>query len=218
MSLMREGSPLIVGYSTYDVRVRAVRAVVDEGLTVTEVADAYGTDRTTVHRWLARFRAEGNGGLQRRPVPGRPRKIASLDASALISIVLAPASTFGYETDFWTTPRLIQVINDEFGVRVSKQTIMRRLHEAGMTYQKPEREYFELSKEERSQWRRRELPKIRRAVRDHRAILYFQDEANISLTAFLGKTWAPRGQTPKQRVTGKRGASRLCRPSPAAGS
>ena len=35
--------------------------------------------------------------------------------------------------------------------------------------------------------------------------VYFQDEANISLTALLGKTWAPCGQTPKQRVTGKRG-------------
>ena len=31
------------------------------------------------------------------------------------------------------------------------------------------------------------------------------NEANISLTALLGKTWAPRGRTPKQRVTGKRG-------------
>lgn len=202
---MREGSPLIVGYSSYDVRVRAVRAVLDEGLLVTEVAQAYGTDRTTLHRWLARFQTEGHNGLHRRPVPGRPRKIASLDASALTSIIMAPASTFGYETDFWTTPRLVQVVKDEFGVTVSKQTIMRRLHEAGMSYQKPEREYFELSEEERAQWRQHELPKIRRAVRTNRAILYFQDEANISLTALLGKTWAPRGQTPKQRVTGKRG-------------
>ncbi|GEM_PF-6766401 len=39
----------------------------------------------------------------------------------------------------------------------------------------------------------------------YRAILYFQDESNVSLTAFLGKTWAPRGQTPKALVTGKRG-------------
>jgi len=36
-------------------------------------------------------------------------------------------------------------------------------------------------------------------------MLYFQDEANLSLTALFGKTWAPRGQTPKQTVTGKRG-------------
>ena len=33
-------------YSTYDIRVRAVHAVVDEGLPVTVVAQAYGTDRS----------------------------------------------------------------------------------------------------------------------------------------------------------------------------
>ena len=27
----------------------------------------------------------------------------------------------------------------------------------------------------------------------------------MSLTAFLGKTWAPRGETPRQKVTGSRG-------------
>src|ERR1041384_7923641 len=83
--------------------------------------------------------------------------------------------------------------------------MMRRVHEANLSYQKPERQYFELSEKERQAWRRYELPKIRRSVRENQAILYFQDEANISLTALLGKTWAPRGQTPKQCVTGNRG-------------
>lgn len=50
-----------------------------------------------------------------------------------------------------------------------------------------------------------ELPRIRSAVRKNKAILYFQDEANVSLTALLGKTWAACGCTPKQRVTGTRG-------------
>lgn len=206
MIVMSEGALLIPEYSTFDVRVRAVRAVIVEGMTVTEVAQAYGTDRSTLHRWLARFAAEGEGGLLRRPVPGRPRKIGTLDSKRLTSIILAPASTFGFETDFWTTPRLIQVVQSRFGVSVSKQTMMRRLHEAGMSYQKPEREYFELSEEERRKWRRYELPRIRHAVEKYRGILYFQDEANVSLTALLGKTWAPRGKTPKQRVTGKRGS------------
>lgn len=196
---------MIVGYSTYDVRIRAVRAVLNEGLSVTKVALAYGTDRSTLHRWLARFDVDGADGLQRRPVSGRPRKLSRLDTDTLTSIVLSPASNFGFETDFWTTPRLIQIVDSEFGVTVSKQTMMRRLHEAGLSYQKPERQYFELSEKERQAWRRYELPKIRRAVRENKAILYFQDEANISLTALLGKTWAPRGQTPQQRVTGQRG-------------
>lgn len=192
-------------YSTYDIRVRAIRAVREEHMPVTLVAQAYGADRSTVHRWLSRFDTQGDAGLVRRPVSGRPRKVASLDREALRKIVLTPASTYGYETDFWTTRRLIQVIGSEFRVVLSKQTVLRRLHEAGLTYQKPEREYFELSEEERQEWVRTEVPKIRRAVRKFAAILYFQDEANVSLTALLAKTWAPRGQTPKQTVTGKRG-------------
>src|SRR5580658_7968253 len=202
---MSEGSLRISGYSTVDVRMRAVWAVVNGGMTIKEVAKAYGTDRSTIHRWVTRFATNGDEGLARKPVSGRPRKLASLDSDAWIDIVLAPATEFGYETDFWTTRRLIQVIGSQFGVVVSKRTVLRRLHEAGLSYQKPEREYFELSEEERAAWRRRELPRIRRAVQKNRAILYFQDEANISLTALLGKTWAPCGITPKQSVTGKRG-------------
>jgi len=105
-------------------------------------------------------------------------------------------------TDFWTTRRLIQVIGSNFGLVLSKRTVLRRLHDAGLSYQKPERQYFELSEEERAKWRRTELPRIRRAVRKYQAILYFQDEANVSLTALLGKTWGLVGMTPKQRVTG----------------
>jgi transposase len=192
-------------YSTFDIRLRAVRAVVEERLPVAVVSQAYGTDPSTVHRWVSRFRHNGEGGLLRRPVSGRPRKVKRLDEDRLRSMVLAPASQYGYETDFWTTRRLIQVIQSQFGVLLSKQTMMRRLHEAGLTYQKPEREYFELSEEERQAWVRTEVPKIRAAVQTYRAILYFQDESHISLTALLGKTWAPCGQTPKQKVTGKRG-------------
>ena len=202
---MSDGTLSVFGYSTLDVRVRAVRAVVANGFTVTNVAIAYGTTRSTIHRWLARFHEEGDNGLNRRAVPGRPRKLMKVDAAGLTKIVLSPASEYGFETDFWTTRRLIQVVRSEYGVLISKQTMMRRLHEAGLTYQKPERQYFELSEEKRQDWRRKELPKIRRAVRKHQGILYFQDEANISLTALLGKTWAPCGKTPKQIVTGNRG-------------
>jgi transposase len=202
---MSDGPLILSGYSSLDVRVRAVNAVITNGFTVADAAVAYGTTRSTIHRWLARFHAEGDAGLIRRTVSGRPRKLMEVDSEGLKKIVLSPASDYGFETDLWTTRRLIQVVRSEYGVLVSKQTMMRRLHEAGLTYQKPERQYFELSEEERQEWRRTELPKIRRAVRKYRGILYFQDESNISLTALLGKTWAPRGKTPKQKATGNRG-------------
>ncbi len=181
-----------------------MRAIYVEGLPVTDVARAYGTNRSTIHRWMKRFESNGETGLLRKAVAGRPRKLSQIDSAKLRRIVLSSAMEFGYETDFWTIRRLIQFIYDELHISLSKQTVMRRLHEAGLTYQKPEREYFELSEEERLEWVRKEIPRVRRAVRKYNAIMYFQDEANVSLTALLARTWAPRGETPKQRVTGKR--------------
>lgn len=192
------------GYSTFEVRTRAVQAV-RRGWPVSQAANAFGVARRTLHRWLARHQEDGDEGLARKPGSGRPRKLKELDESELRTIVLQPASAFGYETDLWTVGRLHGVIKERYRMAVSRDTIWRRLREAGLTYQKPEREYYEIDEETRRKWRRYEVPKIRKCVEKYSAILYFQDESNISLTAFLGKTWSPRGQTPKARVTGKRG-------------
>ncbi len=190
--------------STYEMRVRAVRAVL-RGRSMSDVADAYETDRSTVYRWVKRFHEDGEEGLRRRPTSGRPRTLEDLTEDELRNIVLQPASDFGYESDLWTVGRLHAVIEDQYRIRVSNDTIWRRLREAGLTYQKPERQYYELDEESRQDWLRTDVPKIRKTVEKYRAILYFQDEANVSLTAFLGKTWSPCGQTPKAKVTGKRG-------------
>lgn len=192
------------GYSTYEIRVRAVRAV-ERGRTVTDSADAFGVTRRTLHRWLEQYESNGVVGLQRRSGSGRPRKLQELGEQELREIVLRPASAFGYETDLWTVGRLHRVIHERYDMALSRDTVWRRLREAGLTYQKPEREYCEIDEEARQKWQRDEVPRIRKCVEKYRAILYFQDESNVSLTAFLGKTWAPCGQTPKARVTGKRG-------------
>jgi transposase len=195
---MSEGSHL-----TTEIRQRAATAVVD-GMAITSVAAALGVDRKTVSRWVSKFRNNGSEALHRRAGSGRPRKLAELTEGELLEIVLQGAMAFGFESDLWTVARLRRVIRDEFRIQISKNTMWRRLRDAGLTYQKPEREYYEIDEATRQKWLRYEVPKIRQAVRKHRAILYFQDESNISLTAFLGKTWAPCGHTPKAKVTGKR--------------
>ena len=195
---MSEGS-----HFTSEVRQRAAVAVI-EGMTIADVAAAYGVDRKTVSRWMAKFRDGGSNGLQRKAGSGRPRKLESLTEGELRQIILPGAIAFGFETDLWTVSRLRRVISDRFRISLSKNSIWRRLRDAGLTYQKPERQYYEIDEAARKKWLRYEVPKIRRAVKKHRAILYFQDESNISLTAFLGKTWSPCGQTPKAKVTGKR--------------
>jgi transposase len=187
-----------------EVRERAVCAVL-RGQALGQVAEAHCVDRTTLYRWVCRHRAYGPRGLLRKTGSGRPRLLTAFDMEALNDVILEPASDFGFETDLWTVARLRCVLVERYRITLSPNTVWRRLRDAGFTYQKPERRYFELNEEARAAWLRDEVPRIRAAVREFRAILYFQDESNVSLTAFLGKTWAFCGQTPSVRVTGKRG-------------
>jgi len=194
----------VAAYSTFDIRLRAVEAV-ERGVPKGKVATAYGIDRSTLYRWCESYQQSGIDGLYRKEGSGRPKLLNELTEKELRGIVLASAISYGFESDLWTVGRLHRIVTEKFCVDVSKHTIWRRLVDAGLTYQKPEREYYEASEEVRQKWRRYEIPKIKRCVAKNKAILYFQDESNISLTAFLGKTWSPRGQTPKATVTGLRG-------------
>lgn len=120
-------------YSTYEIRVHAVEAV-RQGMAVAEVAKAYQVNRSTVHRWVTRYQAKnGNQGLVREPVRGRPRVLGKIHDRSLLSIVLKPASRFGYDTDFWTCPRLCQILGRKFKVKPSRWTVWRWLRDAGLT-------------------------------------------------------------------------------------
>lgn len=190
-------------YSTLDVRVRAVEAV-RKGISVSQAAMAFSVDRTTLHRWLTRYDQDGAAGLQRRPVSGRPRKLSGLTVNRLKRIVLAPATKFGFETDLWTVARLHAVLVDRLNVDVSEDTVWRRMREAGLTWQTPERQYFEADPEIRRRWQEETIPKIRETLKKTGGILYCEDEASVCLTPLLGKTWAERGKPRKVPVTGGR--------------
>src|SRR4051794_25606096 len=93
-------------YSTYELRSRAIQAL-ESGLSLLDVAQAYGINRTTLYRWKVRHdQAGGPQGLLRRPGSGRPRKLQELSTQQWRDIVLQPAQVFGFETDFWTTKRV----------------------------------------------------------------------------------------------------------------
>ena len=123
-------------YSTYEIRVRAVNAV-HEGMAVDQVAQAYCVDRSTLYRWLTKQKnKDGNAGLIRMSGSGRPRKLQELTCNQLQTIVLKPASDFGYETDFWTCGRLRHTIETKFNLSISKWTVWRRLRESGFNVPK----------------------------------------------------------------------------------
>lgn len=192
-------------YLDEDTKKRAIESL-SKGFTKSSVCQMFGIERTTLFRWEKRYQNKGESGLRRKLGSGRPRVLQALSLNKLIKIILKPAVGYGYDTDLWTIKRLQQVIKLNLKISVSKNTVWRRLREAGLTYQKPQKEYFQIDAKAREEWLKTIVPKIRKTVRKYKAILYFEDESNISLSSVVAKTWAPMGQTPKVRVTGNRGS------------
>ena len=54
---------MLVELGVVEQRYRAVLEVLEEGVSVTEVARRYGVARQTVHGWLRRYAEDGMGGL-----------------------------------------------------------------------------------------------------------------------------------------------------------
>ena len=82
---------------------------------------------------------------------------------------------------------------------------MRWLKRWNFTNQKPQRRAFQQDEKAVKKWIKEEWSKIKEHAHRWQAMIYFQDESGVSLTAVMGKTWAPKGQTPVVKVTGKRG-------------
>ena len=73
----------LVALSVVEQRFRAVRAVVDGGASISEVAEGLGVSRQTVSRWVSRYRDEGLAGLvdrPRRPLSSPARCSARVEA------------------------------------------------------------------------------------------------------------------------------------------
>lgn len=67
-------------------RYQAVMAVIGDGLTVSQAAEKTGVARQTLHRWLARYEAEGLDGLvdrSHRPVVCPHQMLAGVEVAVL---------------------------------------------------------------------------------------------------------------------------------------
>ena len=78
----------------------AASALYQDGMLITDVAQAYQVDRSTLHRWLTRYReARSLQGLCRSPGRGRPRKLQAMTPEHWRDIVLQPASVPGFRVN-----------------------------------------------------------------------------------------------------------------------
>jgi len=188
-------------------RFRAVE-LKKNGWKIKAISEAFGVNRRAVTRWLTQYKKGGKKALLSKKANGPSFKLTTQEMKKLLTIFKDDAMHHGFETPLWTCKRIQQLIKKQLNKKIHTTNIMRWLKRWNLTNQKPQRRASQRDEKNVRKWLLEEWPKIQAHRRRWQAILYFQDECGVSLTAVLGKTWAPKGKTPIVKVTGKRGG--LC--------
>lgn len=187
---------------TYRLRAMELRKM---GKKVKEIAFFFGLNPASVSRWFTKNKRDGKDALKSTKATGRPLTLTLDERNKLLECLKKPATDYGFQTPLWTCKRVRHVIWKEFHKKFTNVGVWKMLKRFGLTNQKPEKRAAEQNSEETKRWIKEDWPKIQEHAKRWQAIIYFLDESGISLTPVVGKTWAPKGETPIVKITGKRG-------------
>lgn len=188
-----------------DYRFRALE-LREKGWKVNKIAEAFGLHRGSVSHWFTKAERSGKESLKRKKARGAAPKLNKEDKKQIASWLRKSAMKFGFETPLWDCKRVQKVIKQKLKKEISISSLWETLRKWNLTPQKPEKIALERSQRKVTEWLNNQWPKIQEHRRRWQAMLYFQDESAVSLVPVLGRTWSPKGETPKIKVTGNRGS------------
>ncbi len=194
-------------YRRGDVRlVRRITALLDiaQNIPVATIAQRLCISETSVYRWLTAFLLESYASLAYRRSPGRPAKLTKTQKTRLTQLITAGPEKAGYPTGCWSRLLIQNLIQREFGVLYDEQYVCELLRNLGFSFQKARFVSDHLDEAARQEWMRQIWPKILTQARRTGALVLFEDEASFAQWGSLGYTWAPVGQQPVVKTTGKR--------------
>ena len=187
-----------------EFRKRAI-ALVQAGEGPEQVAKVLGINRTTIYDWLSLYRQGGADALEAKKRGGRKPK---LDGAALKwiyqTVTMKNPLQLKFDFALWTCEMIGAVIEKKFGVKLSRASVTRLLHQLGLSAQRPLWRAYQQNPEAVQHWLKTQFPSIKAQARKEGADIYFGDEAGVRSDHHNGTTWAPKGQTPVVSSTGAR--------------
>jgi transposase len=186
------------------LRIRAVRRI-EHGESPEVVIKALGMNRRTIYKWIAVYRERGIGGLKAAPLSGRPLKLSG----AMLRWIFRTVTTknplqLKFPFALWTREMVRDLIEKQYGIKLSVVSVGRLLKKLGLSCQKPLMRAFQQDPILVQQWIEEDYPKIKQLARRQKAEIYFEDEAGIRSDHHFGTTWGMKGATPVVKTTGAR--------------
>jgi transposase len=137
-----------------------------QGKSLTEVAAAVGSSKSSASRWKQAWEQGGAEALRAKPHPGADPKLKPQQQRRLLAALKQGPRRFGYAPSGWTGPLVRDLIQRLCGVQYHVDYIGPLLHKMGWSPQKPEHRARERNERAIARWRRHELPRLKK---EHRA-------------------------------------------------
>jgi transposase len=186
------------------IRRMAVRRVL-EGEAPSAVIRSYGLSRTTIYKWLRAVESSGEDALKARKHPGPEFKLTTAQMGKVRKWICGKdPRQHGFDFGLWTRRVVAKLIESHFGTKLGLTAVGRLLAKLGITPQQPLRRAYERDPEAIDQWKSATYPKLKARAKRLGAEIFFLDEAGVRSDTTLGRTWAPKGETPELRTSGRR--------------
>ena len=189
------------------LRKRAVQAVLD-GVPQAEAARVLGVHRNAVNRWVKRYRQGGWDALAEGRRGRRAGEQAALSVTQQQEVIALVRETtpdeLGLAGFLWTRDAVAALTATRCQIRLARTTVGLYLRSWRFSPQKPQRRALEQNPVAVARWLAEEYPAIRAQARGEGGVVLWLDEMGVRSDAAAGRSWAPVGQTPIIKRTGKR--------------
>jgi transposase len=138
---------------------------------------------------------------------GKPKELLTKKQLAEIvkTVKEKTPKDYKYDSNFWTTTILGDLIESEYKVKYrSKTSIYLIFKQAKFTFHKPDRLYQARNEEEVRRWKKEAKIKVQKASTEKNTIILTADEMSLSTQTTIQKVWLPQGEYPKIEVATKR--------------
>lgn len=187
------------------IRILAVKRVMEDGESPSQVMKSFGMCRTTIYPWLRDFQDKGFEALAERIAQGPEPLLNEKQRQQVRKWILGKdPRQYGFDFALWTRRIVQAMIKEKMGIECGMTAVGRLLASLDITPQKPLRRAYERDPQAVALWEKETYPEIRKRAKRLGARIFFSDEAGFQSDPILGRTYGLKGQTPIVTTSGQR--------------
>ena len=186
------------------LREQAIR-LRKEGETFVAIGHYLGVHRNTVAGWWKLYLSDGDEALSqyhRGRIVGEGRQLNPQQEEQILHLIQAYLpDDLGIDSALWTRQAVRTLIEQRCQIRLPIRTVGSYLKRWGLTPQKPLKRAYEQDPKAVAHWLESEYPQVKQRAQQDNAEIAWGDEAGRRSNDQVGRSFAPKGQTPEIRLT-----------------